>query len=142
VNRVRHHKKGWSIHVPKAKLLNVDAKQELMKGVSDAASERKLLLALDLPLIREIAGKEVYFELENWVNENPNFKTTKIFLGDFVGGQRAELDTPCCARNVSEFMNETWPWMSFEFLGRQDVRSAVRSCRASRSTSMKSATHT
>jgi hypothetical protein len=109
LNDVTFHKKRWSIRIPKTNVLDETARQELLKGVSDASVVRKLLLTLDYPLIKKVSVCETFFEIDRHVEETPLTWVTKIYFADFKGKPDAIVTMENEASDIPEFMADVWP---------------------------------
>jgi hypothetical protein len=121
LSKVKVHKEGWSIEIPKANILDASAREELMKGVSDASVVRRLLLTLDYPLIKKVSACETFFEIDRHVQETPMTWVTNIYFGDFKGKRDATVTMEHEATDIPEFMADVWPWLAFDFNGQHDV---------------------
>jgi hypothetical protein len=120
---VQFGKKGWSIKVPKANVLNKAAKAELEKGVADASVERKLLLALDYPLIRALEKKEAYFQIDRDTQNEDLPWDVNVFFDDFKGEPDLVFPVSTTATEIGEFFQDKWPWLDFRYLEGHEILS-------------------
>jgi hypothetical protein len=119
---VKHGKKGgWSIKVPKANVLNKAAKAELEKGVADASVERKLLFALDYPLIKALEKKDAYFQIDRDTQNEDLPWTVNVFFDDFKGEPDLVFPVSTVATEIGEFFQGKWPWLEFSFLEGHEI---------------------
>ncbi len=109
---------AWSIVVPAENILNVQNKHYLSEGIaSDPEAIRRFNLAFDLPMMRRLKDRDVYLEVNEWVNKSLNIRDVGVFFDE------AEKDKPdfmiriwVPARNVSDFMQRHFPWLDCEYL--------------------------
>ena len=127
---VTEHSEGrWSIEIPTEQVLNASASDYLRKGISsDPKSVRRVRMLLDLPLMREIAKKQeedaVFLTVDEWVNKSLNFRNSALFYGDPHGEIVYEFDRWVAFSDLGNFMNESFPWMDFEYAEPIDEGSA------------------
>ena len=63
--------KGWSIMVPAGNVLDASAKTFIADGIaSDDQSIRRFNMAFDLDTMEMLNDREVYFEVNEWVNKS------------------------------------------------------------------------
>jgi hypothetical protein len=73
--------KGWSIVVPAANVLNAASKTFISDGIAnDDESIRRFNMAFDLDTIEMLNGKEVYFEVNEWVNQSLDFRDVGVYF--------------------------------------------------------------
>ncbi|MBB3658422.1 hypothetical protein FHX15_003669 [Rhizobium sp. BK650] len=110
----------WSIEIPTDQVLNDAAGDYLRRGISsDPRSVRRVRMLLDLPLMREIMEKQeedsVFLTVDEWVNKTLNFRKSALFYGDPHGEAVYEFDRWVPFSNLGHFMNESFPWLDFEY---------------------------
>ncbi|WP_369720972.1 DUF4365 domain-containing protein [Bradyrhizobium sp. LLZ17] len=121
-SNVKRHKTGrWSIKVPKGNVLNRAAKADLVRGVSDASVERKVLLALDYPLIRALQSKEAYFLIDRDTQNEDIPWTVSVFFDDIKADANVVFLLPTVATDISEFFQDKWPWLDYRFLEGHEI---------------------
>jgi hypothetical protein len=107
---------AWSIDVPGTNTLDAAHERFLLAGIaSDHNSVRRYRLALDLPLIKQFEGQEIaYLRIEEWVNKTLSFRQTEVVFDENPEAPAdLELDWYYPAYNVSEFMAEMFPWLTY-----------------------------
>jgi hypothetical protein len=118
---ITHRKNGrWSIEIPPHQVLNADADPFLRRGISShPASVRRFRLAVDLPLIREVAkmaeNDAVFLTLDEWINKSLNFRESQIRFGDPDSDPVYEFVTWLPMSDVNEVMNYYFPWLDYEY---------------------------
>src|SRR5262249_28620698 len=76
-------KKRWSIVVPSANVLEAASKTFISDGIAnDDESIRRFNMAYDFDTIEALHGKEVYFEVNEWVNKSLKFRDVGVYYGD------------------------------------------------------------
>ena len=80
---------------------------------------RRFRLALDLPLIREIAARsikeDIFLIIDEWVNKTLNFRETKVTFGDPDAEPEYTVDTWLPQGELNELMAEYFPWLDYEY---------------------------
>jgi hypothetical protein len=118
---VEEHEGGrWSLEIPAGQVLNTSAGDFLRQGISsDARSVRRVRMLLDVPLMREILQKQeedaVFLVVDEWVNKTLNFRNSTLFYGDPRGEPVFEFDRWVPYSDLGRFMNDSFPWMDFEY---------------------------
>ena len=110
----------WSIVVPAQQTLTSSSAQFIQHGIaSDPASVRRFRLAINLPLIREIAERaekeDVFLILDEWVHKTLNFRETKIVFGDSGSEADYVVDTWMPQGDINEIMAKYFPWLEYEY---------------------------
>ena len=124
--RIDHHlvhegRNGrWSITIPTTQTLDKSSADYIRNGIaSDPASVRRFRLALDLPLIREIAARsikeDIFLIIDEWVNKTLNFRETKVTFGDPDAEPEYTVDTWLPQGELNELMAEYFPWLDYEY---------------------------
>jgi len=109
-------KKGWSIVVPSANVLEAASKTFISDGIAnDDESIRRFNMAYDFDTIEALHGKEVYFEVNEWVNKSLKFRDVGVYYGDH--GKHApdfmiRMRVP--APTLDDFMRNIFPWLDYE----------------------------
>lgn len=118
---VEEHGGGrWSLEIPADQVLNASAGDFLRQGISsDARSVRRVRMLLDVPLMREVLEKQeedaVFLVVDEWMNKTLNFRNSTLFYGDPRGEPVFEFDRWVPYSDLGNFMNESFPWMDFEY---------------------------
>jgi hypothetical protein len=110
--------KGWSMSVPASNVLNASAKQYFERELaSDPEAIRRFNMAFDLELMRKLNGREVYFEVNDWVNKSLNIRDVGVMFDE------AEKDAPdfmiplwAPCSSLFDFMSRFFPWLDYEYL--------------------------
>lgn len=124
--RIDHHlvhegRNGrWSITIPTTQTLDTSSADYIRNGIaSDPASVRRFRLALDLPLIREIAARsikeDIFLIIDEWVNKTLNFRETKVTFGGPDAEPEYTVDTWLPQGELNELMAEYFPWLDYEY---------------------------
>jgi hypothetical protein len=109
--------KGWAITIPKTNVLNRSAKQFFEKEIAaDAESIRRFNMAFDCHLMKNLLNKEVYFEVNDWVNKSLNIRDIGVMF-DETGKSKPDfmirIWSP--ARSLFSFMTRYFPWLDYEY---------------------------
>lgn len=76
--------KGWSIMVPAGNVLDASAKTFIADGIaSDDELIRRFNMAFDLDTMEMLNDREVYFEVNEWVNKSLRFRDVGVFFDEF-----------------------------------------------------------
>jgi len=108
--------KGWSILVPAGNVLNASAKTFIADGVaSDDESIRRFNMAFDLDTMEMLNDREVYFEVNEWVNKSLRFRDVGVFF-DEPGKDKPDfmIRMWVAALTLHEFMSKTFPWLDYD----------------------------
>lgn len=74
--------------------------------------------------MREVLEKQkedaVFLVVDEWVNKTLNFRNSTLFYGDPRGEPVFEFDRWVPYSNLGDFMNQSFPWMEFEYAERID----------------------
>jgi hypothetical protein len=108
-------KRGWSIIVPSANVLDATSKTFISDGIAnDDESIRRFNMAFDLDTIETLAGKEVYFEVNEWVNKSLRFRDVGVYYGEH-GKDEPDLMIRMwvAAPTLDEFMRNVFPWLDY-----------------------------
>jgi hypothetical protein len=116
---VKEAEKSWSIFIPATNVLNASAKQ-YFEQESSATPEaaRRFRMASDLEHIRRFMDeKEIYFELNEWVNKTINMREVGVYFGE-LDKEKFDFKFPYWAGHytVFEFMSLAFPWLDYEHL--------------------------
>ena len=101
--------------MPSANVLEAASKTFISDGIAnDAESIRRFNMAFDLDTIETLHGKEVYFEVNEWVNKSLNFRDVGVYYGDH-GKQQPDftIRMRVAAPNLDDFMRNIFPWLSW-----------------------------
>jgi Domain of unknown function (DUF4365) len=126
----------WSIEIPPAQVLAASAAEGLVKGVSDITAFRKLRLTFDLPLMREFASKkEVYFEIDEWVNKSLGMRDVHVYFDDIDKMEYGKdpdhvIGAWYPTHSIGEYMAEVWPWLSYDYVADEPERSGYEEVEA------------
>lgn len=75
-------------------------------------------------VMREVLEKQkedaVFLVVDEWVNKTLNFRNSTLFYGDPRGEPVFEFDRWVPYSNLGDFMNQSFPWMEFEYAERID----------------------
>ncbi len=117
--------KGWAITIPKTNVLNRSAKQFFEKEIAaDAESIRRFNMAFDLDLMKKLLDKEVYFEVNDWVNKSVNIRDIGVMF-DETGKSEPDfmirLWSP--APSLFSFMTRYFPWLDYEYA--EEIEDAI-----------------
>ena len=115
-----HKSDKWSIDIPSNQVLDPHAAEYIRCGISsDPAPVRRLRLALDLPLIREISKQlavdSVFLTIDEWVNKTLNFRESNIRFSDPDNEPTYRLETWLPMADIHEFMDVYFPWLDYEY---------------------------
>ena len=113
-------KKGWSIVVPTANVLDAASETFISDGIAnDDESIRRFNMAFDLDTIEALHGKEVYFEVNEWVNKLLKFRDVGVYYGDH-GNHKPDfmIRMQVVAPTLDDFMRNTFPWLDYEYVDR------------------------
>ena len=108
--------RGWSILVPAENVLNASAETFLADGIaSDDESFRRFNMAFDRDTMEMLNDREVYFEVNEWVNKSLRFRDVGVFFDEF-GKDKPDFMIPMGVPAVSlhEFMSKTFPWLDYD----------------------------
>jgi hypothetical protein len=110
--------KGWAIVIPASNVLNGAAKEYFARELaSDPEAIRRFNMAFDLDLMKKLEGREVYFEVNDWVNKSLKFRDIGVMFDEFGKDEpdfMIYLWAP--ARDLFDFMNRFFPWLDYEYL--------------------------
>ncbi len=121
--KIEHHlieegKDGrWAIPIPATQVLDEKGEQFIAAGIaSDLASQRRARLALDLPLIKQVAQHEtVYLHVNDWVNKSLNFRGAQfVFDEDPRAKHDISVEVMLPAYTIDYFMAVVFPWLDWE----------------------------
>ena len=80
---VKEGSKGWSLTIPSTNILNAEAKRYFeMEIAADPKSIRQFDLAVDYADMKLLSGREVYFQVNDWVNKSLNMRDVGVFFDD------------------------------------------------------------
>jgi hypothetical protein len=108
---------GWSIVVPAENVLDLNAKQYFESEVAaDPESARRFNMSFDLDLIKKIENREVYFEVNKWVNKGLNWRDIGVMFDE------PDKDQPdfmirfwAPAPGLFALMTRFFPWLDYEY---------------------------
>ncbi len=119
---VKEGVKGWSITIPSGNILNAAAKQYFETEIAaDPQSIRRFNLAVDYADMKLIAGREVYFQVNEWVNKSLNMRDVGVYFDE---PDKAAPDhmfrfwTP--APSLESYMARVFPWLDFDYVEQSD----------------------
>lgn len=110
---------AWSIEVPATNILDERAASFLAQGISsDPASVRRVRMALDAPLMQQIARRgEAFLTIDEWVIKGLNIRRIELRYDDPYKDEPDITFGPWMpARRVTRFMREYFPWLSYEYV--------------------------
>jgi hypothetical protein len=115
--------KSWSIDVPETNVLNKASKLYIAEGIADdPESIRRFNFAVDLDLMRLFEGREVYFEVNEWVNKSLNFRDVGV-LFDECGKDKPDfmISSWASRQSLSSFMHDVFPWLDYDEIDFDDA---------------------
>jgi hypothetical protein len=115
---VKESTKGWSITIPSGNILNAEAKRYFeMEIAANSESIRRFNLAVDYGDMKLFAGREVYFQVNQWVNKSLNMRDVGVYFDD------PYKDTPdhmfrfwTPAPSLESYMAQFFPWLDFDYV--------------------------
>jgi hypothetical protein len=115
--------KGWSIVVPGGNVLNASAKTFIVDGIAaDDESIRRFNMAFDLDTMEMLNDREVYFEVNEWVNKSLRFRDVGVFFDEY-GKDKPDfmIRMWVAALTLHEFMSKTFPWLGYDHVGTEEA---------------------
>lgn len=89
--------------------------------MADASVERKLLFALDYPLIKALEKEDAYFQIDRDTQNEDLPWTVNVFFDDFKGEPDLVFPVSTVATEIGEFFQDKWPWLEFSFLEGHEI---------------------
>jgi len=110
--------KGWSITVPATNILDAASKTFISDGIAnDDESIRRFNMAFDLDTMEMLQGKEVYFEVNEWVNKSLKFRDVGVYYGEHPKDEPDFMMRMwVAAPTLDEFMRSVFPWLDYEYV--------------------------
>jgi Domain of unknown function (DUF4365) len=115
---VKESAKRWSITIPSSNILNAEAKRYFeMEIAADPESIRRFNLAVGYGDMKLFSGREVYFQVNEWVNKSLNMRDVGVYFDD------PYKDTPdhmfrfwTPAPSLESYMARFFPWLDFDYV--------------------------
>ncbi|MGO9047789.1 MAG: DUF4365 domain-containing protein [Xanthobacteraceae bacterium] len=115
--------KGWSIVVPSANLLTAACKPFILEGIAnDDESIRRINMAYDREMMERFEGREVYLEVNQWVNKSLSFRDVGVYYDD-PGKEKPDfmirrwIPSP----TLDEYMRVMFPWLDYDFVESEET---------------------
>jgi hypothetical protein len=108
--------KGWSISISETNILNKASKQYFAEGIADdPESIRRFNFAIDLDIMRLFEHREVYFEVNEWVNKSLNFRDVGVLFDEY-GKEKPDftISNWVSRQTLSDFMQDIFPWLDYD----------------------------
>lgn len=121
----------WAITIPAHQTLDERNEHFIAAGLaSDLESQKRARLALDLPLIKEVASHSyVFLRVEDWVNKTFNYRGAEfVFSGDPDGEAEYDIDVGLAASSIDRYMDVLFPWLDWElheYIGEEEGANEV-----------------
>jgi Domain of unknown function (DUF4365) len=111
--------KAWLLTIPSGNVFDKTAKQYFAQQVAATPeARRRLLMATHLEFIRRYRDeKEIYFEINYWVNKTINIREVGVYFGDrYKDGFDFKFPYWAGHYSIFEFMTQFFPWLDYEHL--------------------------